>query len=347
MAEKPTPVTGAISFTDCKLAFRGSAGNAAIKMSQFYTQTNPLTKYSIQGGIPLSGTISISQLRGKGKGFVANIFSSPTSIPVGLYSVRHLLQQYNGPVLRIRRVSDNVEQDFYADQYGNAATSTGTTVAAFLTATTGRITTLYDQTGNGRHCTQTRVANQPLVELFDSNTKIMMNVNGAWFDGATALNSATTLPVDARYIFVTDANVSSLFHRGTASSGAQYEPYITGGGASHSGTAGTGNFVTYTLSTTRRNVLYVRTDDAGPGRECQLNGATVTVTTQVGDRVANPAGWPYGKPVLAARIADGPTGGIAGISSVNAYIYDVILALTTTPTEQNVLDYLNAEITFT
>ncbi len=43
--------------------------------------------------------------------------SPPKPIPL-LWGERKLIQDYNGPLLRLGRIGDNSEMDFYADQTG-------------------------------------------------------------------------------------------------------------------------------------------------------------------------------------------------------------------------------------
>jgi hypothetical protein len=64
--------------------------------------------------------------------------------------------------IRIRRVSDNAEQNFVTLADGSLDVAS---IATFIAATTGRVVTLYDQTGNGRHVTQATAGNQPQIIL--------------------------------------------------------------------------------------------------------------------------------------------------------------------------------------
>lgn len=72
---------------------------------------------------------------------------------------------YNGPLIRVRRSTDNAEQNFGAaavDANGNRRLDT-TALLAFVGAGSGFVTTWYDQSGNGFHATQTTGANQPTI----------------------------------------------------------------------------------------------------------------------------------------------------------------------------------------
>lgn len=89
----------------------------------------------------------------RGVSFVGPLDTLSTGL-VGAWSVaRRLLASYTGPWLRVRRSSDNAEQDC-------------TTVAGILSfcgAGNGFVVTVYDQTGNGRNLTQGTAANQAKI----------------------------------------------------------------------------------------------------------------------------------------------------------------------------------------
>lgn len=80
--------------------------------------------------------------------------------PALALSVRRVLSAYTGPLIRVRRSSDNTEQDISADSSGNLDE---TALLAFVGANSAYIVTWYDQSGNGRHYTQATAANQPRI----------------------------------------------------------------------------------------------------------------------------------------------------------------------------------------
>jgi 3D (Asp-Asp-Asp) domain-containing protein len=75
------------------------------------------------------------------------------------YSLRKLRSAYTGSAIRVRRSSDNAEQDIGFSS-GNLDT---TALTSFCSGTNGFVTTWYDQSGNGRNQLQTTAANQPQV----------------------------------------------------------------------------------------------------------------------------------------------------------------------------------------
>lgn len=73
------------------------------------------------------------------------------------YSLRALSSAYVGPLVKVRRASDNAEQDIYANYDGTLNTSS---LESFCSGTNGFVKTWYDQSGNARDATQTTAANQ-------------------------------------------------------------------------------------------------------------------------------------------------------------------------------------------
>jgi hypothetical protein len=84
----------------------------------------------------------------------------------GIFTLFKANSSYTGAVVNIRRSSDNVTQDFYADILGNLGTSangTGTSFASWISTSTAYVTTWYDQSGNNNHATQTNTSYQPVL----------------------------------------------------------------------------------------------------------------------------------------------------------------------------------------
>jgi len=78
---------------------------------------------------------------------------------VAAYSIRKLRGAYTGPAIRVRRASDNTEQNigFSGDDLNTSA------LTSFCTGTSGFVTTWYDQSGNSRDAVQPTAAIQPLI----------------------------------------------------------------------------------------------------------------------------------------------------------------------------------------
>jgi hypothetical protein len=85
------------------------------------------------------------------------------------YSLRQLRTAYTGAAIRVRRSSDNTEQDF-----GFVANVLDTaSLLTFVGAGDGFVTTWYDQSGNGLNVTNTTANNQP--QIVSSGSVLMQN----------------------------------------------------------------------------------------------------------------------------------------------------------------------------
>lgn len=106
------------------------------------------------------------------------------------YSVRLLRTAYTGNAIRVRRSSDNTEQDIGFDISGNLNESALTT---FVGAGNGFVTTWYDQSGNGRNATQSTAANQPRIvnagTIEKQNNKPAIFANSAINSLISSINS--------------------------------------------------------------------------------------------------------------------------------------------------------------
>lgn len=83
----------------------------------------------------------------------------PSEIRTPLYaiSLRYVVVGYTGAVIRVRRSNDNTELDFNPTQITNG------TLLTWVGAGSGFVTTIYDQTGNGHHMTQTNASRQGII----------------------------------------------------------------------------------------------------------------------------------------------------------------------------------------
>ena len=95
------------------------------------------------------------------------------------YSLRALSSSYTGALIKVRRASDNAEQDIYAKYDGTLNTDA---LESFCSGTNGYVTTWYDQSGNGNDATQSTSANQPKIvssgSTITENGKPALNYDG-------------------------------------------------------------------------------------------------------------------------------------------------------------------------
>jgi hypothetical protein len=132
--------------------------------------------------------------------FVGLLDSYPNA--AAAYSLRKLRAAYTGSAIRVRRSSDNAEQNIGFTALGNLDTSALTT---FCSGTNGFVTTWYDQSGNGKDAVQTTAANQP--QIVSSGSVITLN-------SKPSIQSATTLKVlTASNISYNECFISVVFNR--------------------------------------------------------------------------------------------------------------------------------------
>lgn len=112
------------------------------------------------------------------------------------YSLRKLRSAYTGSAIRVRRSSDNTEQNI---GFVNNELDTSS-LTSFCSGTNGFVTTWYDQSGNGYDATQSTAANQP--QIVSSGSVIQVNNKPSLFlDGTndslinTTLTAASTQSV--------------------------------------------------------------------------------------------------------------------------------------------------------
>ena len=132
------------------------------------------------------------------------------------YSLRKLSNSYTGSAIRVRRQSDNAEQDVKFDSNNELDTAA---LATFCAGTNGFVTTWYDQSGNGNDATQTiAIANQP--KIYDSVTGVELNPDNSV---PSVLSSDTTF-----LGFTRVSDIRSVFVAGRTTALARKENFILG-----------------------------------------------------------------------------------------------------------------------
>jgi hypothetical protein len=131
------------------------------------------------------------------------------------YSLRKLRAWYYGAAIRVRRSSDNTEQDIAFDASGNLDT---TSLLAFVGSGSGYVAKWYDQSGSTNHLIKTTAANQPrivnagVLEMVGTKPAVRWTLNA----NVENLLSMTT-PL---------TNVQSVFLNITYQSGSTYAPLL-------------------------------------------------------------------------------------------------------------------------
>lgn len=110
------------------------------------------------------------------------------------YSLRKLRTAYTGSAIRVRRASDNTEQDI---GFVNNVLDTSS-LTTFCSGTNGFVKTWYDQSGNGYDATQTTDAYQP--QIVSSGSVITLN-------SKPSLQSSTSL----KRLFVSNISYNECY----------------------------------------------------------------------------------------------------------------------------------------
>lgn len=92
----------------------------------------------------------------RGANLIGGVFAPPSET----YGTRRLRASYAGPLLRVRRSSDNTEQDIGYSFDGSLNT---TSLLAFIGAGNGFVVTFYDQYGAGNNLVTSTASQQPRI----------------------------------------------------------------------------------------------------------------------------------------------------------------------------------------
>jgi PKD repeat protein len=166
------------------------------------------------------------------------------------YSLRKLRAAYTGSAIRVRRSTDNTEQDIGFNGSNGLDT---TALLAFVGAGNGFVATWYDQSGNGRDVIQTSSANQP--QIVSSGSVIAENGKpSVQFNGTSNVLTASTA---SNWNFLHQAGI--YFNFGVAKAGDNVDPnniYAIWGNTST--VAQNGSYLAYDdrVSSSRNNALF-------------------------------------------------------------------------------------------
>ena len=107
------------------------------------------------------------------------------------FSTRKIRGSYTGSAIRVRRSSDNAEQDIAFDANGGLDT---TSLLSFVGSGNGFVTTWYDQSGNGVNISQPTAANQPQI-VSAGVVRLLNNKPSIYFDGGNYYFNSSTQTV--------------------------------------------------------------------------------------------------------------------------------------------------------
>jgi hypothetical protein len=158
----------------------------------------------------LSLANTLGSARASGGAFVGPL-DAYTSGMVSAHSViRRLLTSYEGALVRIRRSSDDAEQDVGVTSAGLLDTAA---ITSFVGANSAYVTTVYDQSGNSRNYLQATASLQP--RLVNAGTLETNSGQPAIFNiSASSTRLAMAAAVSARTWIATAYQNASLDYAG-------------------------------------------------------------------------------------------------------------------------------------
>jgi hypothetical protein len=157
------PTGASFSYTITTSGGSGSVTGSGTISGISHTVTGVDVSNLPSGTLTLSVTVS-SPAGGTGSARTATATPTVTGVLDGLpvsaaaFAFRRLASSYSGPLVRVRRASDNAQKDLGATVGGGLDTAA---LAAFCGASSCFVTTWYDQSGNARHALQATTTAQP------------------------------------------------------------------------------------------------------------------------------------------------------------------------------------------
>jgi hypothetical protein len=118
------------------------------------------------------------------------------------YSLRSLSNSYAGPVVTVRRSSDDAEEDFTASEVSDG------TLAAFAGAGDAFVKQWWDQSGNANHAVAAADTNEP--KIVDSGVVVLEEGKPALqFDGSDDYMTATPMAISQPAFFASVQRLSN------------------------------------------------------------------------------------------------------------------------------------------
>ena len=209
-----------------------------------------------------------------------------TGAAVAYSAARRLATAYTGSLIRVRRSSDNAEQDIGYDANNVLDQSALTT---FVGANNGLVVTIYDQSGNVKNATQATAVNQPRI-VNSGSVDLANGIPAMLGDGVndTLINSSMSLTNPSSIFTVVDkVGTSGSFGLWNVSGSAGSFNVLAGGydfyqnGASFSAS----------YSNNNQSLLVAKSATTGTNWELYGNNTTVTnsgqnIGTNIGDTVS-------------------------------------------------------------
>lgn len=126
----------------------------------------------------------------------------------GAYSLRKLSTTYTGNCIRVRRSSDNTEQNI---GFVNNVLDTAS-LLSFVGANNGFITTWYDQSGNAINSTQSNAVNQPRI-VNAGSLEILVGKPSIYFNNGLGLTHTLTNTGSPAFFYTGVSSLSTTTSR--------------------------------------------------------------------------------------------------------------------------------------
>lgn len=207
------------------------------------------------------------------------------------FSLRRLSGAYSGAAVRVRRSSDNVEQDIGFDASGNLNESA---LTSFVGANSAFVATWYDQSGNARNAVQANAALQPrivnagVVDKANGKPAAISSANGVFLRTApftvlqpyTAL-AAANIPTNATIYDSGFSNFSTIY-----ASTANLIAFFNGGDLFHTSSVGFNSYIGVANGAATEISKNLETPTIGNSGGNGLNGVTL-MSNYVNNAFAN------------------------------------------------------------
>jgi hypothetical protein len=199
-------------------------------------------------------------------------------------AARRLATAYTGSLIRVRRSSDNTEQDI-GYTAGNVLDESALTT--FVGAGNGFVTTWYDQSGNGNNAVQSTAANQPQIVSSGTINK-QSGLSGSQpalsFDGVNDFMDFTSLVTTTNYTaFVAAKRLNSglsgqwLTQKATSTGTRPYAAILYGG--TGSAYMSTYNSTTQISASTSSTAYILLTSRWGSTQSIYINNSALTTSS--------------------------------------------------------------------
>lgn len=127
-----------------------------------------------------------------------------------VHGVARMLTSWAGALVRLRRSADSAQLDFRPNYFTGFLNKAE--ISQWLNGSTGFVTTIYDQTGNGRDWTQTTNGNQPAIDLTGSHPVIVFDggdyMRATSMVGFTNAQSAVSIALVVSYLTSFDSSIA-------------------------------------------------------------------------------------------------------------------------------------------